>query len=126
MNIGNYITIAAYLVTIGISWGVVTSKINQLTRDFTVMKEDTKTALSAMKAQNELAMANLEKTEDLHMESLRDLTAQRFNVLEQKQDKHNNLIERMTIVEQSTKSAHKRLDGLCDEVHVQHRRASEE
>lgn len=32
--------------------------------------------------------------------------------LEEKQDKHNNLIERMTIVEQSTKSAHHRIDGI--------------
>ena len=30
--------------------------------------------------------------------------------LEKKQDKHNNLIERMAIVEQSVKSAHKRID----------------
>lgn len=30
--------------------------------------------------------------------------------LEKKQDKHNNLIERMTVVEQSTKSAHHRID----------------
>jgi len=30
--------------------------------------------------------------------------------LEEKQDKHNCLIERMAVVEQSTKSAHHRLD----------------
>ena len=30
--------------------------------------------------------------------------------LEKKQDKHNNLIERMAVVEQSTKSAHHRMD----------------
>lgn len=32
--------------------------------------------------------------------------------LEDKQDKHNNLIERMVKVEESTKSAHKRLDNM--------------
>ena len=32
--------------------------------------------------------------------------------LETKQDKHNNLIERMAIVEQSVKSAHHRIDDL--------------
>ena len=32
--------------------------------------------------------------------------------LEIKQDKHNNLIERMAVVEQSTKSAHHRIDKL--------------
>lgn len=34
--------------------------------------------------------------------------------LEEKQNKHNNLIERMVVVEQSTKSAHKRLDNITD------------
>jgi len=32
--------------------------------------------------------------------------------LETKQDKHNGLIERMTIVEQSSKSAHHRIDDF--------------
>lgn len=32
--------------------------------------------------------------------------------LEEKQDKHNNLVERMVKVEESTKSAHKRLDCI--------------
>lgn len=32
--------------------------------------------------------------------------------LEQKQEKHNNLIERMVHVEDGVKSAHKRLDGI--------------
>ena len=36
----------------------------------------------------------------------------RLDKLEEKQDKHNNLIERMAIVEQSTKSAHHRLDHI--------------
>ena len=31
--------------------------------------------------------------------------------LEKKQDKHNNLVERMVRVEDAVKSAHKRLDG---------------
>lgn len=32
--------------------------------------------------------------------------------LEAKQDKHNNLIERMAVVEQSCKSAHHRIDEV--------------
>ena len=32
--------------------------------------------------------------------------------LECKQDKHNNLIERMVVVEQCVKSAHQRIDGM--------------
>lgn len=35
--------------------------------------------------------------------------------LEEKQDKHNNLIERMVKVEESTKSAHHRIDSIKGE-----------
>lgn len=38
-----------------------------------------------------------------------------ISILEEKQDRHNNLIERMVRVEDSTKSAHKRLDDLRNE-----------
>ncbi len=44
------------------------------------------------------------------------LTGFRISQLEKKVEKHNNLIERMTVVEQSAKSAHKRLDELFEEV----------
>ena len=37
---------------------------------------------------------------------------QRVTELEKKVDKHNCLVERMAIVESSTKSAHKRLDEM--------------
>jgi len=38
----------------------------------------------------------------------------RVGELEKKVDKHNNLIERMVVVEQSTKSAHHRIDELTE------------
>jgi len=40
----------------------------------------------------------------------------RIKELEKKVDKHNGLIERMVVVEQSAKSAHHRLDHLEKEV----------
>lgn len=40
------------------------------------------------------------------------LTSYRIEQLEKKVEKHNNLCERMIIVEQSTKSAHHRIDEL--------------
>ena len=43
------------------------------------------------------------------------LTNYRIEQLEEKVKKHNNLVERMIIVEQSTKSAHHRIDGLIPE-----------
>ena len=39
-------------------------------------------------------------------------TTDRINELSQRVEKHNNLVERMALVEASAKSAHKRLDDL--------------
>ncbi|QIB68629.1 hypothetical protein Ami103574_04530 [Aminipila butyrica] len=39
----------------------------------------------------------------------------KLNVLEKKQDIHNGLMERMVVVEQSTKSAHHRIDEFKEE-----------
>lgn len=41
---------------------------------------------------------------------------EKFESVERKQDKHNNLIERMALCEASTKSAHKREDELSEKV----------
>lgn len=43
------------------------------------------------------------------------LTVYRIGQLELKVEKHNNLVERMALVEMSTKSAHKRMDELSGE-----------
>lgn len=43
------------------------------------------------------------------------LSNYRIEQLEKKVEKHNNLCDRMIIVEQSTKSAHHRLDDLIEE-----------
>lgn len=40
------------------------------------------------------------------------LTLYRIKMLEDKVSKHNNLVERMVVVEQSSKSAHRRLDAI--------------
>jgi tetrahydromethanopterin S-methyltransferase subunit G len=40
----------------------------------------------------------------------------RIKELEKKVEKHNGLVERMVVVEQSTKSAHHRLDHIEKEV----------
>lgn len=42
------------------------------------------------------------------------LTTYRLEQLEKKVKKHNNLVERMAIVEQSTKSAHHRIDEIVE------------
>lgn len=40
----------------------------------------------------------------------------KLDALEKKQDKHNSLIERMVKCEESTKSAHHRIDDLKEEM----------
>lgn len=42
------------------------------------------------------------------------LTTFRIEQLEEKVKKHNNLVERMVAVEQSTKSAHHRIDEIVE------------
>ena len=44
------------------------------------------------------------------------LTTFRIERLEKKVEKHNNLVERMALVEASTKSAHHRLDEMREEI----------
>jgi uncharacterized membrane protein YhiD involved in acid resistance len=47
-----------------------------------------------------------------------------FKRLEKKQDKHNNLIERMAIVEQSSKSSHHRQDEFNERLNIIERKMS--
>lgn len=44
------------------------------------------------------------------------LTVYRIEQLEKKVEKHNNLVERLTCTEESTKSAHKRIDRIEGEL----------
>lgn len=44
------------------------------------------------------------------------MTNYRLAQLEKKVEKHNNLVERMTKVEDSVKSAHKRIDDLVSKI----------
>lgn len=46
------------------------------------------------------------------LEGFKALINFKFQILEKKQDKHNNLIERMVRVEDSVKSAHHRIDEI--------------
>lgn len=143
MEISNIITIIVYVLSIGVSWGVITNKVSKQAEEIKALKNDNKITLDAIKAENKLSLdalrlesksgvdalraetkasiASLEKTNDIHMESLRDLVNQRLQVLEAKQDKHNNLIERMTVVEQSTKAAWKSIGRLNEENNITHR-----
>ena len=49
-------------------------------------------------------------------------TNEKIAELSARVEKHNNLIERMVIVEQSTKSAHHRLDGIVQQLQITEKR----
>ena len=49
-------------------------------------------------------------------------TDERIAELSSRVNKHNNLIERMVVVEQSTKSAHHRLDDIVAELQITEKR----
>lgn len=59
----------------------------------------------------------IQELKDEFLEKLNDLKEnfhEKFDRVEKKQDKHNNLIERMTLCEASAKSAHKRIDDITE------------
>lgn len=60
------------------------------------------------KEQHEQTIAQVQHQQDKALA----LIENRLESLEEKQDKHNRLIERMAVVEQSVKSAHHRIDEL--------------
>lgn len=90
-------TLIAYIVTIVIFLTHQSDGLKTLQTSFKELKEDIKDFKNDIK---EKIRENQKHTED-HIKRL-----------ESKQDKHNNLIERMAIVEQSTKSAHHRIDDI--------------
>ena len=55
----------------------------------------------------------------------RKLILYRLDELEEKQDKHNGLIERMVKVEQSTKTMHRRLDGVEQKIEANGQRGAQ-
>lgn len=81
-------------------------------------------AITRFATTQKVSLDNMKDTFKEFKESINNLieknqshTEEHIKRLEQKQDRHNNLIERMAIVEQSTKSAHHRIDEMKGEHH---------
>lgn len=55
------------------------------------------------------------KAAEASQKATMDVFTYRIGVLEEKVTKHNNLVERLTKCEESTKSAHHRIDELREE-----------
>lgn len=79
---------------------------NQTTQDFL------KTSIQALEKNIAGKIENLKENIDEKIQDIKEHTRGDFDRLEKKQDKHNNLIERMAKVEESSKSAHHRIDGM--------------
>lgn len=58
-----------------------------------------------------------QKVSDVKMEYTIQAIEEHIDRLERKQDKHNNLIERMTIVERDLKTSFGKIDEIKEEIH---------
>ena len=99
ISIELWVSIGINLLTLAFFAGVFVSTQKQLKENIETLKKE------FAKNFDEIKMDFSERIKDL-----KDNFHEKIDRLESKQDKHNNLIERMALVEASTKSAHKRID----------------
>lgn len=99
ISIELWVSIGINLLTLAFFAGVFFQSQKQLKEAMIKIEEGFKEKIQELK----------EKLNDL-----KDNFHEKFEQVEKKQDKHNNLIERMTLCEASTKSAHKRLDDILE------------
>lgn len=69
-----------------------------------------------------LAVILSNRAHDKVVDEQNKFTNERISELARNVEKHNNLVERMVIVEQSTKSAHHRLDDITAQLKITERR----
>ena len=94
-----WISIGINVLTLAFFAGVFAATQKQLKENMKSLKDE------FTKKFDEMKLDFSERIKDL-----KDNFHEKIDRLESKQDKHNNLIERMALVEASTKSAHKRID----------------
>lgn len=114
--IGLVLTVIANIITIVIFLTRQSDSLKFLEKTF---EESKKSVIKSVSDYKESIAAEFEKFKaDLNekIKNNQEHTKEHIARLEQKQDKHNNLIERMAIVEQSTKSSHHRQDDLTARV----------
>lgn len=69
-----------------------------------------------------LAVILSNRSHDKVVDEQNKFTREQISELKKTVEKHNNLIERMVIVEQSTKSAHHRIDGVVEQLKLTEKR----
>ena len=122
------VTVMGAVLSIGIAWGVSQAvqkkheaEIMSLQKQLVQIKEDTKISCTDVATACKVAMDSMQKLNNEHMSSLERFLDLRFKTLEEKQDKHNNIIERTIKTEQSLKSLHHRLDDISQRVGITYR-----
>ena len=94
-----WISIAVNIITLAFFAGVFFQTQRQLQEAIKEIKSSFETKIKELKEDFLTKLTDLKQ--NFH---------EKFERVERKQDKHNNLIERVTLVEASVKSAHKRID----------------
>lgn len=105
ISIELWVSIGINLLTLAYFAGVFATTQKQLKENMKSFKDEFTKKIDEMKADFSERIKDLKN--NFH---------EKFDTLEKKQDKHNNLIERMALAEASTKSAHKRGDELNERV----------
>ena len=69
-----------------------------------------------------LAVILSNRSHDKVVDEQNKFTNERISELARNVEKHNNLVERMVVVEQSTKAAHHRIDDVVSQLKITERR----
>lgn len=99
-----FIVIVVNLLTVAFFAGIYVQTQKQLKENFEALKE------RVVRKTDEMQQHFSDKLKDL-----KENFHEKMDAIERKQDKHNNLIERMAKVEASASSAHKRINMISGE-----------
>jgi len=91
--------------------GVIVAIINVVFGRKNTKAEELKTMCAALEINQDGLKQHIEEMRAEQRE-FRAVTLLRLEQLDKKQDKHNGFMERLAVAEQSTKSAHHRINGL--------------
>lgn len=106
-------------VSFGTAMGIFKSKIEKLSMDtqkisekLSTIKSDTQASCKAMELANQTYTDNLLALNKANLDTITNLLDYRLKALETKQDKHNSVIERTVVMEQSIKELWQNVDTL--------------
>lgn len=120
MSIETWISLASLLMALLINMIIVVTFVIKQSENLKYLKETFKESKESLREyKKEMAEKFDEFKENINTQIKENQkhTEEYIIRLEQKQDKHNNLIERMVRVEDSTKSSHHRLDTIEDRIY---------